>query len=991
MSFRISLGMIVKDEGRTLNKCLMSVASHVDEIVIGLGGKSSDDTEKIIQEFIDDGYPITVFPIEWHDDFSEARNQVLDRVTGDYFLWLDGDDVLVGAEKLKGLITTNPNIDAFYMGYDYARDEHGNCLCYLIRERLVRLQDELPNRGWRWIGPVHEVLAPQGFSPDNKMADGFVVIHHKPPNKHEPDRNIKILLEQLASGEPNPDPRVLGYLCTENYGRGNFHEAILHGQRFVKLSGWDEEKYQMQHRIADMYRMMGDYQKSIVADMAAIQIKPDWPDAWYGLAETYLISGNPNATIEYTKAGATKEPPQTMLIINPLDYGFSPAVVLAGAYARLNDHEMALANYMKAYEIQPSSEIANLIELLQKELQLQAVTKHFLALREHLARNDEWLKVRKLYDVVPKHIEQHPMIMETWERTMFQTKHIVDPSELIEYYSTNPFWVSANDDVIKDPAWLNYPRVRYAMDVARRIGAKNVVDWGCSDGFIDLPVARELGIHITGFDLDPRCAELANRRAADWNIDARFEAGNIEEISGWEGDKADLALFFEVIEHVNDPSATLAKIEKTANHVAITTPFMSWDKGVIPTWDRLEPKGHLRIFDQYDLEKILTPRGRINNLYRQPWYQTGWLFADYEVGVFPDRGTIMIGAFGSPEHWNPRKFEEGGLGGSETAVIKMGEEFAKLGFRPIVYSNIDEPGYYNSVCYRDQTHFRPQVESDLFIAWRSPEAADWALNTKRLILWMHDTDAGDRLTEERAHRFHAIVVLSEWHKQHMLKLYPFLKPEKLVVIGNGVDISRFANKVERDPKRVVYSSSPDRGLDVILEYIWPSVVAAVPDAELHIYYGWKNFEKFGAQYPYLREFQTKLMNLLVRSTGVVQHGRVDQKTLAEEFQKSSIWLYPTYFTETYCITAVEAQLAGVIPVTNHLAALAETVKAGVIIDGDVHDPEVQEKYIKATIHLLQQPMKERKEIHKKISAHAPALGWDKVAELWVKHFFEMEN
>lgn len=990
MTFRISLGMIVKNEGRTLQNCLASVASHVDEIVIGLGGKSTDDTEQIIKEFIDQGFPITVFPIEWTDDFSEARNQVLDRVTGDYFLWLDGDDVLVGAEKLRQYATTNPNIDAFYMGYDYARDENGNCVCYLIRERLVRLQDELPNKGWRWIGKVHEVLAPQGFVPDGKMADGIVVKHFKPANKHEPERNIKILYQQLEESEPTPDPRVLGYLCTENFGRGNLTEAILHGQRFVKLSGWDDERYQMQHRIADMYRLMGDHKKAIIADMAAIQIQPAWPDAWYGLAETYLASDNPNAAIEYTKAGATKNPPQTMLIVNPLDYGFYPAVVLAGAYARLNDHEMALANYQKAFEVQPTQQIETLIELLKQELKLQAVVQHFLALREHLARNDEWMKVRKLYDVVPKHIEQHPAIMETWERSMFQTKHIVDPSSLIEYYSTNPFWVSANDEVIKDPNWLGYPRVQFAMDVARRVGAKNVVDWGCSDGFIDLPVARELGIHITGFDLDPRCAELANRRAKDWGIDATFKTGNIEEIAGWEGDKADLALFFEVIEHVNEPSLTLAKLEKTANHIAITTPFMSWDNGNIPTWDRLEPKGHLRIFDQYDLEKILTPRGQIHNLYRQPWYNTGWLFADYEVGIFPDQGTIMIGAFGSPEHWNPRTFEAGGLGGSETAVIKLGEEFAKRGFRSIVYSNIDEPGYYNKVCYRDQSHFRPQVPSDVFIAWRSPEAADWALDTQRLILWMHDTDAGDRLTEERAHRFHAIVVMSEWHKQHMLKLYPFIKPDKIVVIGNGIDLTRFEGTVERDPKRVIYSSSPDRGLDVILESIWPSVIEAVPDAELHVYYGWANFDKYAPQFPYLREFRDKLLALLARSTGVVQHGRINQKELAAEFQKASVWLYPTYFTETYCITAVEAQLGGAIPVTNHLAALKETVKAGVIIDGDVRDPEVQAKYIKATIHLLQQPMKERRAIHKKVSQHAPALSWSDVADRWVKQLI-MEN
>jgi len=986
--FKISLGMIVKNEGRTLEACLLSVAPHVDEIVIGLGGESTDDTEDIIRRFVAAGAPITTFPITWTDDFSEARNQVLERVTGDYFLWLDGDDELIGGDILRQLIVTNPNIDAFYAGYDYARDEHGNCVCYLIRERLVRLQDELPGKGWHWIGKVHEVLVPQGFTPDGKMADGVVVKHHKPANKHEPERNIKILYKQLEESEPNPDPRVLGYLCTENAGRGNVAEAILHGQRFIKLSGWEDEKYQMQHRIADMYRAMGDFRKSMIADMAAIEIQPSWPDAWYGLAETHLALNNPRATIEYTKAGATKEPPQTMLIVNPLDYGFHPAVVLAGAYARLNDHEMALANYHKALAIEPSPEIQHLITLLENEVKLQTVVQNFLALREHLGRNDEWLKARKLFDALPKHIEQHPAIMEARERTMFQTSHIDDPQVMIDFYTGNPHWEPMKDEMIWSETWLNYPRFKFALDTAKRIGAKNVIDWGCSDGFIALPLAGELGIHATGYDLDPRCVELASKRAAERGIDARFEVGNVDEIDRWEVDRADLAVFFEVIEHVVDPAATLERLEKTAKHIIMTTPYMSWENGNVPAWDRLEPKGHLRIFDQYDLEKLMFPRGKIHNLYRQPWGNGGWLFAEYEPGAAQHRGTIMIGALGSPETWNPRKFETGGLGGSETAVIKMAESFSKLGFDPIVYSSIDEPGYYNGACYRDMDSFRPQEESDLYIAWRSPEAADWPLHTKRLVLWMHDTDAGDRLTEVRASRFDAIVVLTEWHKSYMLQRYPFLRTEQLVVIGNGVDTSRFCAPVERNPKKVIYSSSPDRGLDIILQKIWPEVVKVEPDAELHIYYGWENFDRFMPQYPHMQQFKLGVMNALVNTIGVVQHGRVNQAELAKAFQSSAVWLYPTYFTETYCITAVEAQLGGAIPVTNRLAGLGETVKGGVFIDGDVHDPEVQAKYVKATIDLLQRPAKEMKTLHKKIISHAPARTWDAVAELWVQQLME---
>jgi len=36
---------------------------------------------------------------------------------------------------------------------------------------------------------------------------------------------------------------------------------------------------------------------------------------------------------------------------------------------------------------------------------------------------------------------------------------------------------------------------------------------------------------------------------------------------------------------------------------------------------------------------------------------------------------------------------------------------------------------------------------------------------------------------------------------------------------------------------VIYTSSYDRGLEHLLK-MWPDVKKAVPDAELHIFYGW---------------------------------------------------------------------------------------------------------------------------------------------------------
>lgn len=966
----ISLGMIVRDASATLEQCLESVAPHVDEIVIGLGGESTDNTEEIARKYTD-----KIIPIEWHDDFAEARNIVLQATTGDHFLWLDADDELVGGERMRPLIQANPEIDAFYWGYDYAQNEQGASICYLVRERLIR-----KSRQWRWVGPVHEVLAgPEEHS--RMLVNDILVKHH--PQIRSGTRNIDILRAQLEASEPNPEPRVLVYLGTENASRGNFGEALLHLQRYVALSGWDEEKYQAQHRIADIYRATGNLPRARQADFAAISIRPDWPDAYLGLAETAFFDKNYRETIEWTKAASTKKSPNTFLITNPRDYDFYPSVVLGNAYAQLGDFEMAVENYKRALDISADPGVYGNLRAVAEELEGHQLVDAFLKVWTHLAQNDEWLKARQIFDNVPKLIEHVPTIQEKRLFTDKSTAHVVHPQLMIDDYINNPHWQAMDDELLDSPEWRRHPRLEFARKVIR--GASNLLDLGCSDGFMSIPLAEENKLSVLGIDLDPRCIAIAERRASERNLDAVYKTGDLQVWEKSSPEKFDVALLFEVIEHVVDPEVLLTQVEKSAKHIAITTPHLAWQSPA-PGWDVQEFKGHLRIFDTSDIERMLGPRGRIQNLYRHGFGESGWIFADYFPGE-QTNGHVTILAPGTPEPWSPLSFEKEGLGGSETAVIKLSEGFSRTGKQVTVFSRINGEGYYNGVRYRDQSRYVSGIRSDLFIAWRAPELIDDPVNASYKVLWMHDTEAGDRLTPDRASKFDRIVVLTEWHKNHMLQVYPFLKPSQLVVIPNGVDLSRFnGTDPIRDPKRVVYSSSPDRGLDTVLEHIWPQVVERVPEAELHIYYGWNTYDLFIPSFPWMGDYKNKIMSLISRSKNVIQHGRISQERLALEMRRSGVWLYPTEFTETYCITAVEAQLAGLIPITNELAALKETVKSGIIVTDEVPEERRMQRYIDATVDALREDFVRWPNLgtRDQIRKNAPAVTWDQVAERWTQ-------
>ncbi|MEY3332225.1 MAG: hypothetical protein RLZZ176_525 [Cyanobacteriota bacterium] len=85
---KVSLCMIVKNEETTLPKCLGSVNNFVDEVVV-LDTGSTDKTPQIAAQF-----GAKVYYWTWNNNFSDARNEALKYVTGDWILVLDADETL---------------------------------------------------------------------------------------------------------------------------------------------------------------------------------------------------------------------------------------------------------------------------------------------------------------------------------------------------------------------------------------------------------------------------------------------------------------------------------------------------------------------------------------------------------------------------------------------------------------------------------------------------------------------------------------------------------------------------------------------------------------------------------------------------------------------------------------------------------------------------------------------------------------------------------
>jgi len=295
------------------------------------------------------------------------------------------------------------------------------------------------------------------------------------------------------------------------------------------------------------------------------------------------------------------------------------------------------------------------------------------------------------------------------------------------------------------------------------------------------------------------------------------------------------------------------------------------------------------------------------------------------------------------EPWNPATFAKTGLGGSETMAWEMARHLAKLGHGVRLYGHCTPTmeGAFEGVQFYDASKYK-NVSCDVLIASRRPDAVDDAHNVSATarILWVHDIHVGTGLDYVRNLRFDRIFALTNWHKEFLRRCYPTIDHDKIIVTRNGVDMARFAGEEKRDPHRAIYSSSPDRGLLTAID-CWPRIREQVPDAELHVYYGWFNWEETAKMLGDTNVQQNiqYLRNKAQDTAGVFLHDRVNQQQLAREFMKSGVWAYPTWWTETSCITAMEAQAAGCRIVTSPIAALNETVgDRGVLVPGNWEDP-----------------------------------------------------
>ncbi len=330
----------------------------------------------------------------------------------------------------------------------------------------------------------------------------------------------------------------------------------------------------------------------------------------------------------------------------------------------------------------------------------------------------------------------------------------------------------------------------------------------------------------------------------------------------------------------------------------------------------------------------------------------------------------------SMESWSPATLNTTGIGGSETAVVEIARRFAADGWRVDVYNGAGHmEGVYDDVGYWDPERYQREV-ADAFVSWRQPRKLDTG-DHRACLLWCHDLNYGPLDTHVMT-EWDRVLGVSQWHAQ-MLKRYYDL--DGVGYVPNGINLERFTAKpVERVPMRVVYASSPDRGLLRLLQ-LWPAIVAAEPGATLEVAYGWDNLDKaIASGRGDLAAFKARVEHLLATTPGVTWHGRLPQDKLAQLYGSADAWCYPSSFLEVSCISAMEAMAGGAVPVASACGALRETIgDAGILIPGMPEERSFGPLFVRSLLALLTSPQI-RTPLMYRGKKRAEELTWDKSYE-----------
>lgn len=355
---------------------------------------------------------------------------------------------------------------------------------------------------------------------------------------------------------------------------------------------------------------------------------------------------------------------------------------------------------------------------------------------------------------------------------------------------------------------------------------------------------------------------------------------------------------------------------------------------------------------------------------------------------------IVLHCGGMPFNGDTIKTES--LGGSETAAYYVAKELAAHGHQVMLFTNHPKGGLFDGVHYTycgEVTQEAPlgvrfhtyaiNTLMDVLIIQRHPIAFRFPFQAKLKFWWLHDLAQG-RLRDEVNKMFwnmDGVFTVSKWHAEQVKKVWGL--PNNFVMpIQNGVDLSLYENEIpaklamDENQFKLLYTARPERGLiNLVRENgIMDRLRLKMPSAHLYLATYKNGAHQLQGLYDYLERRIKELPN-------VTMLGNLTKQELANLQRLCDLYVYPTEFEDTSCITMMECMAAGLPILASHVAALPETCNhSGTDFIANKEDGVDIDKFVESIVYLAENE-EDMEEMSNQQLAAAMNFDWSHAAKM----------
>lgn len=251
------------------------------------------------------------------------------------------------------------------------------------------------------------------------------------------------------------------------------------------------------------------------------------------------------------------------------------------------------------------------------------------------------------------------------------------------------------------------------------------------------------------------------------------------------------------------------------------------------------------------------------------------------------------------------------VGGSQECIILLSEELATKNNVVVVFSSgptKTKTIVRKKVLYTDLTDKYDLSTFDIIILFKFNPFK--ILPKTKILYWSSDIEIFNFNIER--------ICLTKFHASRNgwdCNIFP-----------HGIDIENLnTNKTVKNENLILYSSSPDRGLQTLIKD-WKTIQKSFPNMKLVVTYGFQ----IARQLLQKEEITSISENSLIEACKLLDVTflpSLKRNDMEKLYWKSKYWILPLNNAESelFCLNAIKAQYCGCIPIVNKIGALTETV------------------------------------------------------------------